>query len=366
MGEKLKLIDFSNGIKQTEIQHNFNVVQSEINKERRAVGGPGISYGFDLSLNGFTLSIAEGCLIANDGSEVYIDPITMSIDKPILIEKNELDLSIDEYNRIKLLEKPYALTRNTTSDNVDLINSGVTVLSAEDNNIKLSIANIKDNYITLNPITGLSDMAFDVFYNITYKRRDVIFIDTNYKLQYRQGITSPSPSVPEVKDDEYLYMLGYLEIDGFGVDVKGLEIATVKFVKDFTSVRNVYTDNNNKLYLCGTAFDSFKTIHTTEPTDPEEYELWYDSFSNELKVWIAGHGAVLPGEAGIAGAQPGVLYPYAGPCRRNGRRHGECHCRYPHRGRTGLHRRVADRGVWWNLSGGIRQEFTWVVCPVCR
>ena len=285
MSDKLKLIDFSNGIRQTEIQENFNTLQSEINKERRAVAGPGISYGFDITLDGFNLTISEGCLIANDGSEVYIDNMTLAIDKPILIEKQELDLTIDEYNRLKLQYKPYATTRSTTSDNADLKYSGVTVINAADNTDTLSIASISDNYVTLNSITGLSDLALDVTYSTTFKRRDVIFIDTNYTLQYREGITSSSPSVPEIAEDEYLYMLGYFEINGFGTDSEGKEIATIEFVKDFTSVRNVYTDSSNKLYLCGLAFDSLKTIHTTEPTDPEEYALWYDSFSNELKVW---------------------------------------------------------------------------------
>lgn len=283
--KSLKIIDFSNGIKQTEIQHNFDVIQDEINNERRAVGGPGISYGFGFTLNDFSLTIAEGCLIANDGSEVYIDTTTMSIDKPILIEKSELLISTDEYNRVKLAEKPYALTRLTTSDNIELAKSGVKVVLSEDNTQALSIASINDNYVTLNAITDLANKKLDVFYNITYKRRDVIFIDTNYKLQYRQGITSPSPSVPEVKETEYSYMLGYIEVNGFGVDSVGNEIATIKFVKDFKSVRNVYTDSNNKLYLCGLPFDSLKTIHVIEPTDPDEFALWYDSFSNELKVW---------------------------------------------------------------------------------
>ena len=283
--KKLELIDFSNGIKQTEIQHNFNVIQDEINKERRAVGGPGISYGFDIKLDGFKLTISEGCLVANDGHEVYVDDLSMNIALPELIERKELLMNVDAYNRIKLQEKPYALTMNTTSDNVDLKLSGVKVVLSEDNAQDLSIANINDYYVTLNTINGLSDMKFDVFYNITYKRRDVIFIDKNYKLQYRSGITSPSPSVPKVDESEYTYMLGYLEIDGFGTDALGKEIATIKFIKNFKSVRNVYTSSDNKLYLCGLPFDSLKTIHVVEPSNPEEFALWYDSFSNELKVW---------------------------------------------------------------------------------
>lgn len=282
--KKLQLINFCNGIKQNEIQHNFNVIQDEINNERISVAGSGISYGFNFTISNFELTIEQGCLIVNDGSEVYIDETIIEIDKPILIDKSELLLTIDEFNRIKLRETPYSLTRLTTSDNVGLEYCGVKVLLSEDNAISLSIANIEDNYITLNNVTDLSKNV-DVSYSVTYKRRDVIFIDKNYKLQYRQGITSPSPSVPEVGEDEYSYMLGYIEIDGLSAEIDGNIKAKVDFVKDFKSVRNVYTDNNNKLYLCGLPFDSIKTIHVTEPSDPEEFSLWYDSFSNELKVW---------------------------------------------------------------------------------
>ena len=37
MSKKLKLIDFSQGIKSTEVQHNFEVLQNQLNKERISV-----------------------------------------------------------------------------------------------------------------------------------------------------------------------------------------------------------------------------------------------------------------------------------------------------------------------------------------
>ena len=281
----LKIIDFSNGIVSTEIQHNFDVIQNEINNERLAVGGTGISYGFDFIITDFNLKITEGMLIANDGSQVCIDEKNIAVERPILIERKETLLSADEFNRIELSENPYSLNRNTTADNCDISESGVKVVLSSNNNREVSIANIKGNIITLNNFSGIQDEKFDVIYNVSYKRRDVVFIDKNYKLQYRQGITSTSPSVPSVNKDEYSYMLGYLEIDAHTVRNDNKEYASVKFIKDFRSVRNVYNDSNNRLYLCGIPFDSLKTIHITEPKDPEEYCLWYDSFSNELKVW---------------------------------------------------------------------------------
>ena len=38
----LKKIDFSKGILSTEVQHNFDVLQRQINAERLSVGGTGI------------------------------------------------------------------------------------------------------------------------------------------------------------------------------------------------------------------------------------------------------------------------------------------------------------------------------------
>lgn len=283
--KKLKIIDFSKGIKQKEIQHNFNVIQSEINKERKTVGGTGISYGFDFILDGFNLKITEGMLIANDGSEVYIDETNLEIEKPILIERKELLLNVDEYNRIQLSENPYAATRTTTADNVSIDDSGIKAVLSSDNDIELSIANVNKNYITLNEFNGIDSEKIDVFYNVSYKRRDVVFIDKNYKLQYRTGITSTSPSVPDVGKDEYSYMLGYIEIDAHEIKTDNKEYASAKFIKDFRSVRNIYNDSLNNLYLCGIPFNAFKTIYVTEPRNPQEYTFWFDSFSNELKVW---------------------------------------------------------------------------------
>ena len=71
--KKMQLIDFSQGIKSSEIQHNFDVVQYQIDKERISVAGAGISYGLGFTVNDFTLTINEGCFYYYRSSKTYIN-----------------------------------------------------------------------------------------------------------------------------------------------------------------------------------------------------------------------------------------------------------------------------------------------------
>ena len=288
MSKKLKIIDFSQGIKSTEVQHNFDALQSQLNKERISVAGSGIAYGLNFSIEDFILKIEEGCLINNKGEEVYIDETNITIQKPILIEKIEKGLIANEYNRVYLTEIPYALNRLTVSQNVPISESGISAtLSGTEDNVPL--ASNEERVLNLKPVMGtLEGASIDVKYYYTFKRRDIVYIDNDYKIQYREGITSPSPSVPSLKKDEYTYILGYIEVNGHDLDILTNEVkAGVKIIKDFKSIRNVYTDDNNKLYLCGTPFESLKVIHLVEPSNPEENTFWYDAATNKLKIWKA-------------------------------------------------------------------------------
>ena len=286
--KKMQLIDFSQGIKSSEIQHNFDVVQYQIDKERISVAGAGISYGLGFTVNDFTLTINEGCLINNKGQEVYIDSTTIEVQKPILIEKIERDLVVNQYNRVYLSETPYAPNRLTVSENVDIKLAGISInRSGTEDTVPL--ASVEGKVLNLKPIVGtLEGMLVDVKYYYTYKRRDVVYIDNEFKIQYREGITSPSPSIPALDKSEYSYILGYVEVNGHTVDALTNKIkASMKIIKEFKSIRNVYSDENNKLYLCGTPFESLKVIHLVEPSDPEENTFWYDLSTNRLKIWRA-------------------------------------------------------------------------------
>ena len=287
MNKEIKPIDFLNGIKDRQINENFNIIQEQINNERRTVGGPGICDGFKATLSDFTLTISSGNLIAMNGAKIQIDETTIDIELPILIERKETLLTIDSYNRIKLAETPYALTRRTIASNVDLEDSGVKVVLSENNNHALSIAHIDGDYVILNDFEDKT-RTVDVFYYVTYKRRDLVYIDRNYKVQIETGITSPSPSIPEIEEKDYLYKLGYVDVTGFKInELDQQPYAAAVFVKLFDYMRNLYTDENGDLYICGQLYDGLQTIYIDEPKNPKEWTFWYDFWSNELKVWRA-------------------------------------------------------------------------------
>ena len=86
---KLQKVDFSKGIRSTEIDNNFNVMQNQINDERVNVAGSGISSGLNFLLKDFTLTITEGSLIDKKGEEINIGQTVFEIEKPMLISKLE-------------------------------------------------------------------------------------------------------------------------------------------------------------------------------------------------------------------------------------------------------------------------------------
>lgn len=292
---KLELIDFSQGIRASEIQHNFDALQSQLNKERVSVAGRGISYGFEFDLQEFKLTIKEGCLIDDIGREVFIDKTEIEIEKPILINRIERFIRSDADGRLNLEEIPYATNREMPVESLGLPNgefpsynkTGLKVtlsgLTGEAANVRISLVDGK--VVQIDPKLGaLNGVDLDVTYNHTFRRRDVVFIDKNFKIQHRLGITSPSPSVPHLEKDEYIYILGYIQVDSM-TSIGETIRATASIVKEFKSIRNVYTDSDNNLYLCGTPFDAIKIIHTIEPENPIDGTIWYDSYTNKLKVW---------------------------------------------------------------------------------
>lgn len=287
--KKLELIDFSQGIRSTEIQHNFSVLQNQLDKERISVAGSGISYGLNFKLDGFNLTISEGCLINNEGKEVYIDETIVQIEKPVLIYKEEYQKTVQAGNIVYLNEIPYSNNRVESSDLSPLDQAGITVNISNMSGTSsiIPVSSVSGQVVTIGKNNAsFENMKVDVKYNYTSRRRDIIYIDKEFKIKYIQGITSPSPSVPKIDPKEYTYILGYIEVNGLNqVQGKPGRRAKVEVIKEFRSTRNVYTDIDNRLYLCGTPFDTIKIIHMTEPKNPELGTWWYDEQANELKVW---------------------------------------------------------------------------------
>ena len=284
----LKKIDFSDGIRAEEIQINFEDLQSQINRERKNVGGAGIASGLEITpiitQNEFAIEVSEASIIGNDGQEIHIDRQKLKIELPKLAKEVEY-LTSNASNQIRLRHIPYALNRRMTVETQGIFSpmqSGIEIKYRD------SIA--KDDYIRVRAIngntlslTGLTRRDLVVTYQYTGKRIDTIYIDKNDTLRVISSTTSPTPSIMMPKD--YKYLIAFIEIDGTYLDEDGRCYANITLRKDLRSIRNIYTDASGELWLCGIPFKDLQIIHMTEPLDPKEYTLWYDTATNTLKTW---------------------------------------------------------------------------------
>ena len=148
----------------------------------------------------------------------------------------------------------------------------------------------QDDYIRVRAIngntvslTGLTRRDLVVTYHYTGKRIDTVYIDKNDKLKVISSTTSPTPSV--MMPNDYKYLIAFIEIDGAYTDEEGRTYANIVMRKDLRDVRNIYTDLNGDLWLCGIPFKDLQIIHMTEPKDPKEFTMWYDTYTNQLKTW---------------------------------------------------------------------------------
>lgn len=278
MNDSLNIIDFSNGIRSEEIQENFNILQNEINRERINIGGTGIASGLDITpivtANKFAIKISEASIITSTGEEIHIDEQIIDIEKPHLISQCEY-LTSNASNQIVLKEIPYSLDRLKPSQYLDSYlpsYSGITInyknSVKDDDNIR--IKSIDGYTLTL---TGLIKRNLKINYYYSAKRLDTVYIDNNNKIQVKtSSITSTTPSA--IVPDSYKYLIAYILIDSNYQDNKDdIPHANISIRQDLRDLRNIYTDKNGDLYLCGIPFNDLQFISLTEPKDPKENQL---------------------------------------------------------------------------------------------
>lgn len=277
MDNKLKLIDFSKGIKSAEVMYNDTVLQEQINRERLSIAGTGINSGFDMKLDNFTLTITDGTLVDNTGSEEYIDGKIIEIEKPKLILQTEKVYS-DNNGRIVLSDVPYADNRMQPEEyNVGIRN--ITIYYA-DTLEEINISQI-DNKVLY---TNANDVTRDIIvtYNKTYDRIDTIYIDNSNNIKIDTGITSTTPSTYLPNDCKYI--LGLVKVESMHYDLDEYKAKATLIIK-YTNRRMVYTDSDNNLFLCGIPFESLLKIYLEEPKNPKENMIWYNYKTNKLNIW---------------------------------------------------------------------------------
>ena len=285
----LNIIDFSNGIRPEEIQDNFEYLQAQISRERASVGGTGIASGLEISINvnesDFEIILSDGTIIDDEGEEIFVTGKTIQIEPPILYEYKET-LNLSKEKTVMLKYTPYAINRRVP---VEFLNSYEPEVSGV--NIKHKGSLYVDDYIRVRNVNGrLLTVAgallneLEVSYYYTAKRIDILYLDDDLNIKIKEGTTSTTPSAILPADAKFL--IAYLEIDNEYTNENDVVPHAYVYVKDdLRSIRNLYTDSNGSLYICGTPFDDLQIIHLREPRDPKVNTLWLNVADNTLYCW---------------------------------------------------------------------------------
>lgn len=287
---KLHVIDFSDGIRSEEIQENFEILNDEISRERLSTGGSGIASGLDITPivtdTQFAIKISAASIIDKNGDEIFINEQIINIDRPKLSRQLEY-LVADVNNQVRVKEVPYMVNRVCPvqyGDSLAPALSGINILyqnsTSTDDYIRVKAVNGKT--LTL---TGLTRRQVAVSYFSTAKRIDTVYIDKNNNICVKSSsITSTTPSA--IIPEEYNYLIAFIMIEPeYTKDGADTPHAFITIKKDLRTPRNIYTDSDGTLYLCGTSFDDLHLITTEEPLNPKPDHLWLDN--GTLYVWKA-------------------------------------------------------------------------------
>ena len=284
----LRKIDFVNGVRSEDIEHNFEQIDGAIDRERLRVGGWGIVEGFSLTpLSDYKVKVGNGIFINKDGEEVNVDETTITLADPERFQVTEV-CAVDAEGNFKLGFIPYIaakkgwLTNKYYLDNYPM-NSDFLIVNDDDKSEKIKAMHINLNIVTIDA-SKFAGKKVEVSYYYSSDRIDSILLNKDGSISVKQGITSSSPSVVDYGDYDTLYSIGYAKIT-----MAGLAILTVSEVP--RSLRKVFVNQDNVLYLNGKRYTTPKFIYFEEPARPEENDLWYDAATNCLMIYTQTNGA---------------------------------------------------------------------------
>lgn len=282
----LKIIDFSAALKSEPLNFNYNVVKGWVDRERLRTGGYGLVEGFDLEYTeNLNVNISDGILINKIGEEVIVPGKSFIFDPPPY-EKITERVRVDNDGYAILKFKPYSPSlMRTISKNAALeVPYKDSELQAED--VEGLYGHIKIITVDGNKI-GVTAKAAGIILSVTYyyanDRIDAVMIDADANWSIEQGINSETPSVANIN-------LGPRFLIAF-VHWMVKDTISVEFIIDERTYRKVYVDKLNRLYLNGKLYQEAKFIYFTEPSNPDENDVWYDHKSNTLNIWSKQDGA---------------------------------------------------------------------------
>jgi hypothetical protein len=281
-------LDFRPGIRDEDINYNFDLIKDWIDRERLRVGGWGIVEGFEFTkdLPNFAVNISKGTLINEQGEEVIVDPYREIVGPPVYQKYQEtvtvasdgtITLKFPVYSE-QLHADVYYIPPEHISAPVDAEFSITT-----EENTKLQFLNIYKNHIIVNTEHAGKTVTVDYLY--ANDRIDAVFLKKDGSdYLYQKGIISTNPSSPDLSKytSEY-YLIGFCL---WHVDTT----VDVEFITYGRSFRKVFVDRNNILWLNGKKYIESKFIYFIEPESPEENDLWLDDKTNILYVWKKKNG----------------------------------------------------------------------------
>ena len=304
---KLNTLDFSLGIRAEEINDNFDLIRYWIEAERLRTGGWGLVEGFELTrdLSNFTIHVDKGILINEHGAEIHVNEHTFG---PIPISFRAVrDVVTSDENGKVILSYPvyinalkhvivYAPEFGVSEDEKDKISNEIQIVETDTGReLKLDrdIVYIAETEIQLTPQWANTEFRID--YNYAADRIDAVFVKkdgSEYMDPMPTGIISTSPSQEVVQD----YFANGWYLIGFAYWHVGQEIDVEFFTGDRT-LRKVFVDKNNILYLNGKPYKEKTVIYFVEPDPPQENDLWFNVEDEVLYIWR-------PDEYGVYGWLP--------------------------------------------------------------
>lgn len=276
---KLKIIDFSSGIKSTPFNQNFDVIHNWMRRERLRTGGYGIVEGFDMVHDGeFNISIAPGILIDSDGDEIIVQEKNFDCGAPTYERLTEADLQIGADGSIELEHAPYSpsMKRIIRKDSGHITQIFDEELYVRQGTTRLPVVGVTGNRVIVSD--QFAGRSVSVEYDYSADRIDAILVDESGRYSREAGINAQSASVASYEPlKRFLIGFAHWHVTTDGIDVE--------FIVDDRTYRKVYVDGLNRLYLNGRLYREPKFIYFEEPKAPKENDVWYDHQSNALSIW---------------------------------------------------------------------------------
>ena len=299
---KLNKLDFSPGIRASEINENFELLKRWIDEERLRVSGWGLVEGFNLAkdLDNFTITVGSGVIIDKKGAQIDIsgkifDGYDLNFEYGLRPEPKNIDETVTaDENGVLHLQYPIYSEDNTRPDffyKIVYYESGrlpndLTIIDEATMNplTRNDVDTVKADEIKLMP--GFEGKRIIVRYKYANDRIDGIFLNKKSLedgsipvFRYEIGQETDTPLCHE---DEYIIGYAYWHVD------KAID---VEFITQDRSYRQVYVDEKGDLYLMGEKYNGYKFIFFGSKEEvtsrPLVNDLWYDTEENILKIWRA-------------------------------------------------------------------------------